>query len=126
MNHFAAEYMDYLISRNIDKMTTTSVDDDSTAYTGIHSGLGPPDLSLRQAIDHMKTVPPSQFFNLDPVGWYEGDVAWFMIFPRGIQPDGTLFEMRVTLIARRVEGEWKAVHWHVSEAVDRAAAFGCE
>lgn len=124
MNEFASNYLDYLVERKLDEVSTASIDDSNTQYTGIHSGLGPPDMSLEEAVDHLRTVPPSKFFDHNPQGWYEGDVAWWILFPWSKMPVGGEIHLRVTLIARRVDRQWKAVHWHVSEAVDRAAEFG--
>ncbi|RFU77903.1 hypothetical protein TARUN_4301 [Trichoderma arundinaceum] len=124
MNIFASDYLDYLVERKLNEILETSIDDESTQYTGIHSGLGPPDMSLEQAVDHLRTVPVSQFFDHNAQGWYEGDVAWWMLFPWSNVPAGGRIYLRVTMIAKRVNGQWKTVHWHVSEAVDRAAEFG--
>ena len=124
MNAFACQYMDALVERKLNEITKNSLDTADFPYTGIHSGLGPPDRSLIDAVHHLSTVPPSTFHDHEPEGWYEDNFAWWMLFPKSVQPDGTVFQLRVTLIARRETNEWKVIHWHVSEAVDRAAAFG--
>jgi len=50
-----------------------------------------------------------------------GDIAWLVDFPTGVLPNGEPLPdpVRVSFVMRRVKGEWKMAHWHVSESVSR-------
>lgn len=118
MNKLFTDYLDYLVARDVKKVEELGSDDAVMGYIGFHSEGGA-DWSLKGALDHIRPMKPSVVPPFEPTGYYEGDFAWFVGIPKGILPDGTEIIVRVTMIMRRVNGVWKAVHWHVSEPVDR-------
>lgn len=118
MNKLFVDYLGYLVGRNVDKIAEFGSDDDVMGYVAFHSE-GPVNWSLEEAVEYIRPMKPSATPPFEPVGYYDGDFAWFVGMPRGVLPDGTEVVIRVTMIMRRVDGQWKVVHWHVSEPVDR-------
>jgi len=54
----------------------------------------------------------------DPRAYVDGNVGWFSDRPSMRMPDGTALPMRMTGVARRVDGEWRLVQGHLSVATD--------
>lgn len=119
MNDFFMKYLNHLVNRDVKEVEEFGSDDDVMGYIGIHSE-GPVNWSLQEVLDQIRHMKPSAVPPFEPYGYYDGDFAWFVGLPKGILPDGTEIVVRVTMIMRRVDGQWKAVHWHVSEPVDRS------
>ena len=116
---FARRYLAALVARDTEFLATTSFDSDDCRYLGIGS---PPEeyWDLDQLISHLGDFPPTRFVGSEPNGYCAGDVAWLTDFPGCELPDGTVLSMRITLVLLRIDGDWKAVHFHVSEGVARS------
>jgi ketosteroid isomerase-like protein len=119
MNKKFTDYLAALVARDVAVIEKDGSDDEIMGYIAFHSE-GPVNWSLREAVDYIRPMKPSAIPTFEPVGYYEGDFAWFVGMPKGILPDGTEVVVRVTMIMRRVGDDWKTVHWHVSEPVDRS------
>lgn len=118
LTKFFVDYLDALVRRDVDYVEKHGSDDDDMNYIGFHSE-GTINWDLQDALRCIAPMNPSAIPAFEPVGFSEDNFAWFVGVPRGIFPDGTEVVVRVTMIMRRVNGEWKVVHWHVSEPVDR-------
>ena len=118
MNKIFFDYLEALVKRDVAFVEKGGIDDDVMPYIGFHSEGGT-DWSLKETIEHLRPMKPSAIPPFEVHGYYEGDFAWFIGIPKGILPNGLEIIVRITMIMRRVKGEWKAVHWHVSEPVDR-------
>ena len=116
---FARNYLAALVARDTEYLADTSLDGEDCRYSGIGS-LPDEQWDLQDLLAHLSDFPPTRFVNSQPSGFYIDDVAWLIDFPGCELPDGRVLAMRISLVLRRVEGKWKAVHWHVSEGVARS------
>jgi len=120
MNDFAKEYFAACLARDVNYIAAHSIEDDDTGYTGFHSGKTI-DYSIADSVASIGPAPPASCINSAPYGWMIGDIAWLVDFPTGVLPNGEPLPdpVRVSFVMRRVKGEWKMAHWHVSESVSR-------
>jgi len=118
MNDFARDYFAACLARDVKYIAAHSIEDDETGYTGFHSGKTV-DRDIHDSVVSIGPHPPASCIHSAPYGWMIGDVAWLVDFPTGLLPNGDQIPdpIRVSFIMRRVKGEWKMAHWHVSESV---------
>ena len=113
----AVRYLNACVMRDSEYILANSASDGT--YTGTTSGCSPPQ-SLEEIVSHLRGLKKAGWQKLDPTGYVAGDFAWFTDHAKGVLPDGEEIGIRTTLLMRRVDGQWKVVHFHVSEGVDRA------
>ncbi|HVW70949.1 MAG TPA: nuclear transport factor 2 family protein [Steroidobacteraceae bacterium] len=70
-------------------------------------------------LDHLNGLKPFKWTEIIPEGYVVGDFAWLFGTAQAPMPTGDVAKARWTMVARRVHGEWKAVHFHLSEPVPR-------
>ena len=112
----AVRYLNACVTRDADYIAANSVADGS--FTGITSGRSPPE-GLEEIVGHLRGLKKAGWSGLDPAGFIAGDFAWFTDHAKGVLPDGQEIGIRTTLLMRQIGNEWKAVHFHVSEGVER-------
>ena len=120
MNDFAKEYFAACLARDVEYIAAHSVEDEESDFVGFHSGAHI-DRSIADVFESIGPLDPASCVDSNPSGWVIGDVAWLIDFPRGVLPNGEALPdpVRVTFVMRRVAGEWKMAHWHLSESVER-------
>lgn len=75
--------------------------------------------TVEMMVEHLGPMPPTTFVNLQPTGHVYGDTAWLTAFTDLDLPNGMRLQTRATIILLRSEGEWRVVHIHLSEGVER-------
>lgn len=120
MNDFAKDYFAACLARDVEYIAAHTIEDEESEYLGVHSGLHI-DRSIADSVEAIGPLPPASCVNSNPRGWVIGDVAWLVDFPHGVLPNGEALPdpVRVTFVMRKVRGEWKMAHWHLSESVTR-------
>ncbi len=120
MNDFAKEYFAACLARDVEYIAAHSVEDEESDFVGFHSG-GHVDRKIADIYESIGSHEPASCVDSNPSGWMVGDVAWLIDFPRGVLPSGEALPdpVRVTFVMRRIAGEWKMAHWHLSESVER-------
>jgi hypothetical protein len=118
LNRLATQFLQACVTRDVEYVAAHAVDEPAGSFTGITTGSDP-DWSLSNTINHLQGLKQAGWVELDPHGFVAGEFAWFTAFAYGVIPNGERLGIRTTLIMRRFDGNWKAVHFHVSEAVDR-------
>ncbi|MET7992688.1 nuclear transport factor 2 family protein [Amycolatopsis sp. NPDC005232] len=85
----------------------------------VHTVASGPDgaLTLAQFLDHLRQYQPREVLVSDPQGFVHGDLAWIFDSPRVDLLDEGVIDARFTAVLRRVDGDWKVVHAHLSEGV---------
>jgi SnoaL-like protein len=116
---FSRRYLTALVARDTKYLSDTSLDEPDCRYLGIGS-LPDEQWDLPHLLSHLAEFPPTTLVGSEPTGYYNDDVAWMVDFPGCELPDGSVLPLRITLVLRRVDGGWKAVHWHFSEGVARS------
>lgn len=121
LNDFIRDYLAALAARDAQFVLENSVEDDEAGYSGIHTGGEPIDWNVQATADAITPLSPARLEHSNPKGWMIGDVAWFTDFPHGVLPNGRVLDdhVRLSIVARRVDGRWKVAHWHISEQVPR-------
>lgn len=76
-------------------------------------------LALGPFLDHLDEAPPRELVHSDPRGFVHGDVAWLVDECTADMLWDGLVDMRFTIVFVRMDGIWKAVQAHLSEAVVR-------
>jgi hypothetical protein len=114
----ALRYLDACVTRDAAYVAANSIDDPAGSYSGITTGPGPAQ-GLQEIVDHLKGLKPVKWSGQHPKGYVVGDFAWFTDYAKGIIPSGQALDIRATLLMRRVGKDWKVVHFHVSEGVQR-------
>lgn len=114
----ALRYLDACVTRDAAYVAANSIDDPTGSYSGITTGPGPGS-TLQETVDHLRGLKPVKWGGLNPRGYVVGDFAWFTDYAKGIIPSGQELDVRATLLMRRVGSDWKVVHFHVSEGVQR-------
>lgn len=120
MINMAENLMRYCAERKVDLVAQMSVEDDEIPYIGFHT-TPTCDMKIQDTVSRLGPKAKAISLDIRTEGWYIGDVAWFVHWFTGICPDGTDLPVRGTTVMRKVNGEWKVAHWHVSEPVDRSA-----
>jgi len=120
MNNFAKKYFAACLARDVDYIAAHTVEDEESGFIGFHSGKTI-DRRIADTIASIGPAPPASCINSAPRGWMVGDVAWLIDFPTAILPNGHKLPdpVRVTFVMRKVKGEWKMAHWHLSESLPR-------
>jgi len=120
MNNFAKKYFAACLARDVDYIAAHTVEDEESGFIGFHSGKTI-DRHIADTIASIGPAPPASCINSAPRGWMVGDVAWLIDFPTAILPNGQKLPdpVRVTFVMRKVRGEWKMAHWHLSESLSR-------
>lgn len=119
LTELAVKYLEANVVRDSTYVFENSIDLPKGSYTGIGSGTGT-DWKLKYAAGHLDGLKKVGWEGLDPKGYVVGDVAWFTDLAHGVLPDGEKIDIRISLVMRKVGDEWKTVHHHVSEGVDRS------
>lgn len=119
LTELAVKYLEANVIRDSKYVFENSIDLPKGSYTGIGSGTGT-DWKLKYAAGHLDGLKKVGWEGLDPKGYVVGDVAWFTDLAHGVLPDGKKIDIRISLVMRKVGDEWKTVHHHVSEGVDRS------
>jgi hypothetical protein len=112
----AVRYLTACVTRDADYIAANSATDGS--FTGTTSGCSQPQ-SLDAIVSHLRGLKTAGWSQLHPTGHMAGDFAWFTDHSNGVLPDGKEIGIRTTLLMRRIDGQWKVVHFHVSESVER-------
>lgn len=122
LTELATAYVDACLARDPAFVDAHSLDDPHGSFGGI--GTPPGELFSRDVlIEHLPSLPQVRLLDSAPSGWVDGDVAWLTDFPRFSFPNGEAHPHRVTLVLRRVGGNWKVVHFHLSEGTDIEACL---
>ena len=112
----AVRYLTACVTRDADYIASNSATDGS--FTGTTSGRSSPQ-SLDEIVSHLRGLKKAGWSQLHPTGFVAGNFAWFVDHAKGVLPDGNEVGIRTTLLMRRIDDEWKVVHFHVSEGVER-------
>lgn len=104
-----------------DVIERESIHDAESDFTCFHTTPKPPNRDLASFVQNMRDYQSkgqiANSYNFESDGWYVGDVAWVISMLKGVFPDGFLIDVRTTTVLRRVNGEWKVAHLHLSEPV---------
>jgi hypothetical protein len=79
--------------------------------------LGDRDTWVAGFAEQVRAMPGVRLEPGDPVCYEEGSVGWAADRARFVLPDGAVVPIRLTVVARREEGEWRLVQAHFSVGV---------
>lgn len=120
LTKLATLFLEACVTRDADYLAAHSIDAPVGSFTGIGTGSSDTaNWTHAVNVEHFRHLKPVKWSGLSPDGYVVGDMAWFTDLAKGIMPDGQELTIRTTLIMRRIDGAWKAVHYHVSEPVVR-------
>lgn len=115
---FTRDWMTAALSRDNRFIGPNSIDAPAESFL-VFGTSGEQGTHYKAFQEHLDELKPFKWTSIDPVGYTVGDVAWIYGTATAPMPTGDVAKARFTMVARLVNGEWKAVHFHLSEPVPR-------
>lgn len=115
---FNEDWMTAALSRDRKFIAANSIDSPEGSYL-VFGTSGEKGHDFKGFVDHLDELKPFKWTAIDGKGYSLGDVAWVYGTALAPMPTGDVAKARFTMVARLVDGEWKAVHFHLSEPVPR-------
>lgn len=115
---FNQDWMTAALSRDGKFIAANSIDSPDGSFL-VFGTSGEQGHDFKGFIAHLDELKPFKWTGIDGKGYSVGDVAWVYGTASAPMPTGDVAKARFTLVARLVGGEWKTVHFHLSEPVAR-------
>lgn len=119
LTELAKAWMVAALGRDGRFIAANSIDTPAGSFQ-VFGTSGKQSLGYQPFLDHLTELKPFTWAEINPEGYVVDDFAWFTGTAKAPMPTGDVALVRFSMVLRKVDGAWKAVHFHLSEPVPRA------